>query len=62
MNPLVGLAIQELPDIIARLRELFHKDHLGDPSPTDAEVMAAYQSAYESSLARDAEWLRQHPE
>ena len=58
MNPLVLLALQELPAIIGRLRELFHRDHPGDPQPTDVEVIAAYQSAYALSLLQDEAWLR----
>ena len=58
MNPLVLLALQELPAIISRLQELFHRDHPGEPQPTDVEVIAAYQSAYALSLLQDEAWLR----
>jgi hypothetical protein len=61
MNPLVLLAIQEAPTIIATLKSLFAKAHPGDPEPTNEEVIAAYQQALASSLAKDDDWLSQHP-
>lgn len=62
MNPLVQLAIAEVPEVIAYLRALFHKRHPGQPDPTDAEVIAAFNAAFASSLARDDQWRAQHPE
>jgi len=61
MNPLVLLAIKEAPAIIATLKSLFAKQHPDQPVPTDEEVIAAYQSALASSLAKDDLWLSQHP-
>ncbi len=61
MNPLVLLAIQEAPSIISTLKALFAKAHPGQPEPTDADVIAAYQQALASSLAKDDDWLSQHP-
>ncbi len=60
-SPLVTIAIQELPGVIALLKGLFASSNPNDPQPTDAEVIAAYQAACESSLAKDADWLKQHP-
>ena len=60
MNPLVLLAIQETPAIIAALKSLFAKANPGQPEPTDADVVAAYQSALASSLAKDDDWLEVH--
>ena len=57
---LVAIAIQQLPAIIDSLRGLFQQQNPGLPPPTDEEVIAAYQQALTSSLARDAEWLAQH--
>lgn len=62
MNPLILLAIQETPSLIAYFRELFHKNNPADPVPTEAEIFAAFESAFQSSLAQDAAWLAAHPE
>lgn len=62
MNPaLIALAIQETPILIDRLRELWHKGNPNEPEPTSAEVIAAYTSAFISSLATDDQWLAAHP-
>lgn len=62
MGALVGLVIQELPQLIDSVRTLFVQQNPGAPLPTDEDVIAAYQQALASSLARDAAWLAQHPE
>lgn len=62
VSPLVLLAIQETPAIIATIKDLFAKQNPDAPQPTDAEVIAAYQQALQSSLDKDAAWLSQHPE
>lgn len=62
MNRLLSLAIQQVPDIIALLRAAFVTQNPNLPEPTDAELIAAYQSAFVSSLARDDQWLAAHPE
>lgn len=63
MNPLlVNIAIQELPELIAFLRIQFRKQNPTEPTPTNKEVIAAYESALASSLAKDAAWLALHPE
>jgi hypothetical protein len=61
-NPLILLAIQELPALIARFREIFAAQHPDEPVPSDAEVVAAYESAYQLSVAKDEAWLAAHPE
>jgi hypothetical protein len=61
MNPLLQLALQETPAIIAMLRQAFQKQNPDAPLPSDAEVIAAYESAFRSSLAKDAAWLAEHP-
>lgn len=59
---LVGLAIQEVPVIIDRLREVFAAKNPGVPTPSSEDVIAAYEAAFASSLAKDAAWLAAHPE
>lgn len=61
MNNLVNVAIAETPAIIEFLKAAFAKAHPNDPSPTDADVIAAYQSAFASSIAKDDAWLAAHP-
>lgn len=62
MDPrLVEVALKELPGVIGALRSAFAAKHPGVPAPTDEEVIAAYQSALASSLAKDEAWLTAHP-
>lgn len=61
MNNLVNIAIAETPAIIEFLKSAFAKAHPNDPAPTDADVIAAYQSAFASSIAKDDAWLAAHP-
>jgi hypothetical protein len=62
MNPLLLVALKELPGVIGFLRDAFGEAHPGAPVPTDAEIIAAYQQALTSSLAKDDDWLETHPE
>jgi hypothetical protein len=61
MNPLVALAIQETPALIALLRAGFVHAHPDQPEPTSEEVLAAYEAAFASSRAKDEAWLNIHP-
>ena len=61
MNPIVQLAITELPSMIAAFKSLFVSQNPTAPIPTDAEVVAAYVQAYGSSIAQDDAWLSAHP-
>lgn len=63
MNPaLVQIAIEEAPAIIQLLKDAFAKKNPTAPVPTDAEVIAAYESAFASSVAKDDAWLAAHPD
>jgi hypothetical protein len=63
MNPeLVNLAIQEAPAVIGALKSLFGKSNPGAPEPTSEEVIAAFNSAFASSVAKDEAYLAIHPE
>ena len=59
---LVSLAIQEAPTAISAIKALFSKQNPSEPAPTDEQVIAAYRTAFESSLAKDEAWLAAHPE
>lgn len=60
MNPIIQVALTQLPDILRAFKDLFHAQHPTEPVPTDAEVIAAYQAALAASLAADAAWLAAH--
>jgi hypothetical protein len=58
---LILLALQQTPAVITLIRELFVKQHPEAPVPSDAEVIAAWTTAFVSSLAKDDAWLASHP-
>lgn len=58
---LILLAIQQAPAVIAGLKELLRARQPGAPVPTDAEVIAAFNQAFISSLVVDDAWLTAHP-
>lgn len=62
MNPLAALAIEITPAIIDLLKGAFKKSNPNDVQPTNEEVIAAYKTAFESSLLKDDTWLASHPE
>jgi hypothetical protein len=63
MTPaLLAVLLQNLPGIIGFAKAQFASANPGAPVPTDEEVIAAYQSALASSLAKDEAWLAVHPE
>jgi hypothetical protein len=59
MNELVTIAIQQLPNIIDLIKSL----RTDKTAPiTDDDVIVALQQALTSSLAKDDQWLAQHPD
>lgn len=54
---LLQLAVAELPNIVAGVKDLFAKNNPDAPPVTDAQVFAALNSAYLSSLAKDDDLL-----
>ncbi len=61
-DALIALAIQETPAIIDLLKHAFIKANPDAPMPTSEDVIASYQAAFESSIAKDDRWLAAHPE
>lgn len=61
MNPLLLAALEETPTIIELFTTLFHSKNPDQPTPTSEEVMAALESAFESSRNKDEAWLKAHP-
>ena len=63
MNPaLIALAIQEAPQAIQLLKDLFKHNNPNEPEPTDEQIMAAWHTAFASSLAKDEAWIAAHPQ
>jgi len=58
---LLQVALSEAPALILYLRSAFAKAHPDVPPPTDAEVLAAFETLYASSLARDEQLLAEKP-
>jgi len=55
------LIANQLPGLIAFLRERLRRDDPDAPSPTDAEILAALHTAVSASVAKDDAWLAAHP-
>jgi hypothetical protein len=63
MDPLlVQFAIAELPRVVGGIRDAFNRENPNDPPPTNEEVMAAMEVAFESSRLKDENWKAAHPE
>lgn len=63
MNPmLLQLAVELTPEVFAWFKTAFGKKNPTQPEPTDADVIAAFNVAFVSSLAKDDQWLAAHPE
>ena len=55
------LLISELPAVAGFVRGLWRDAHPDIPEPTDAEVLAAFESAYAASRAKDDVLLAESP-
>jgi hypothetical protein len=53
MNPLAQLLIQDAPLIVGIVGQILHRQNPTDPAPTSEAVIAALESLFTSSLARD---------
>lgn len=62
MGALLPIVLQETPAILAAIKDLFGRQHPDAPVPTDEEVMAAFEQAFQSSRAKDDQWLAAHPD
>lgn len=62
MNPLVLLLIQQSPEIIQFVRELFRKENPDVPPPTSDQVIQALHGWAASAIAKDDAWLAEHPD
>jgi hypothetical protein len=58
---LIQIGVAELPAMIDFLKSAFRRRHPGDPEPSSEDVIAAYEQAFASSLAKDDLWLAAHP-
>lgn len=58
---LLSLVLQELPGIVAGVISLFKNQNPDSPEPTEAELLAALKQAVDSSIAKDDQWLADHP-
>lgn len=61
-DALLKIAISETPAVIALVQGLFARRNPSAPLPTDAEVIAAFNEAFRSSIDKDDRWLAAHPE
>lgn len=61
-DQLIALAIKEAPAAIELIRQAFITANPGVPPPTSEEIIAAYQVALDSTLAKDDAYLAIHPD
>ena len=59
---IVNVLIDEAPAITAFIQGIFAKKHPGEPVPTSEQVIAAYESLYQTDVARDEQLLRDNPD
>lgn len=58
---IISVVITELPSIITAIKDAFSAAHPDEQQPTSEDVIAAFDAAYQSSLAKDEAWLAAHP-
>lgn len=61
LKPIIGVAIQILPDVLAMLRAKHASEHPDAPALTDEQAQAALAAAVQSSIAKDDAWILAHP-
>ena len=61
-DQLVAIAIQQVPTLIDLIKKAYKKANPDAPALTEAEVFAAFNQAFISSLVKDDAWLAAHPE
>ena len=58
---ITGAITAVLPSVVSLIQALFKEQNPNLPQPTNQEVMAAFGTACLSSIAKDDDWLAQHP-
>lgn len=58
---LITIALENLPALVQAIKDAFVQ-RTGGPAPTDAEVHAAYEAAFQASIDKGDQWLAAHPE
>lgn len=53
--------ITVLPSVVSLIQALFKKQNPNLPIPTSAEILSAFADVCTQSLAKDDEWLANHP-
>mgnify|MGYP001559997803 CR=1 FL=1 len=61
MNPLITVALQQLPAVIAAIQAHRAQANPDLPPLTDAEAIAICRQALDSTEAKDDLWLATHP-
>ncbi len=60
MNPLLQLAIGQMPSLIQMIKDAHAQANPTLPPLTDGEVIAIWQQAVASSEAKDDSWIAVH--
>ena len=60
-SALLTVALQETPAVIDAIKSLFAKSNPDATAPTSADVIAAFDAAFKSSIAVDEAWIATHP-
>lgn len=58
---LVALLIQNLPELVGSIKDLFHRNNPDAPPLTDAQVHDAFILAVSSTIAKDDLYLAAQP-